>query len=140
MREIIANRLWIGNALEGRDMRLLLGIGIEAILDLAIEELPSPPVRELIYCRVPLSDGASNRQERLKLAIESLASLVEKEIPTFVFCGAGMSRSPAVTAAALSVVEKTDPIEMLQKVVAGHPHDVSPALWQDVIACIRSSA
>lgn len=139
MREITPNRLWIGNALDARDLRLLLGMGIAAILDLAIEEPPSPLSRELIYCRVPLSDGASNRREYLRLAIESLVSLVKKEIPTFVFCGAGMSRSPAVTAAALAVVQGSDPHEMLQRIVAGHPHDVLPALWQDVIACIQSS-
>lgn len=48
MQEIIASRLWIGNALESRDLALLLSTGMAAILDLAIEELPPPLVRELI--------------------------------------------------------------------------------------------
>ena len=43
-----------------------------------------------------------------------------------------MSRSPAITAAALAVVEGADPNVVLQRIVAGYPHDVSPALWQAV--------
>ncbi|MCE9529181.1 MAG: dual specificity protein phosphatase family protein [Planctomycetales bacterium] len=132
MREVSPNRLWIGNAVEARDLSRLLDMGVAALVDLAIEELPPSVVRELVYCRIPLVDGASNPPERLRLAVETVASLIRSRTPTFVFCGAGMSRSPAITAAALAVVQGADPNIVLQRIVAGFPHDVSPALWQEI--------
>jgi predicted protein tyrosine phosphatase len=137
MHEVIANQLWIGNAVEARDLRHLLELGVAAMVDLAIEELPSVVVRELVYCRIPLIDGPANPSERLRLVVETVASLIRRGTPTFVFCGAGMSRSPAITAAALAVVEGADPNVVLQRIVAGFPHDVSPALWQEVTACLQ---
>ena len=56
--------------------------------------------------------------------------LLKKQIPTLVYCGAGMSRSPAVVAAVLSIVQGGSPDEKLKEIVAGHPHDVSPQLWE----------
>ncbi len=47
-------------------------------------------------------------------------------------CGSGMSRSPAIVAAALAIVQGGTPEERLREVVAGHPHDVSPQLWEGV--------
>ena len=41
-----------------------------------------------------------------------------------------MSRSPAVVAAVLSIVQGGSPDEKLKEIVAGHPHDVSPQLWE----------
>lgn len=137
MHEVISGRLWIGNAVEARDLGRLLEMGVAALVDLAIEELPPSVVRELVYCRIPLIDGASNPPERLQLAVQTVASLIRQDTPTFVFCGAGMSRSPAITAAALAVVEDADPNVVLQRIVAGYPHDVSPALWQEVTACLQ---
>ena len=43
-----------------------------------------------------------------------------------------MSRSPAVVAAALSIVQGGSPDEKLKEIVAGHPHDISPHLWEAV--------
>ena len=137
MHEVIIGRLWIGNAVEARDIRRLLDLGVAALVDLAIEELPPGVVRELVYCRIPLIDGASNPTERLRLAVDTVAALIRRGTPTFVFCGAGMSRSPAITAAALAVVERADPNAVLQRIVAGFPHDVSPALWQEVTAILQ---
>ncbi len=137
MHEVIPSRLWIGNTMEARDLRRLLEMGVAALVDLAIEELPPDVVRELVYCRIPLIDGASNSPERLRLAVETVASLIRSGTPTFVFCGAGMSRSPAIAAAALAFVEGADPNAVLQRIVTGFPHDVSPALWQEVTACLQ---
>jgi hypothetical protein len=44
-----------------------------------------------------------------------------------------MSRSPAVVAAALAIVEGGSPDEKLRQVVSGQPHDVSPQLWDAVL-------
>ena len=62
-----------------------------------------------------------------------MVSLLKNQVPTLVYCGAGMSRSPAVVAAALSIVQGGSPEERLRQVVAGHPHDVSPQLWEAVL-------
>lgn len=132
MHEAIAGQLWIGNAMEARDTRRLLDLGIAALIDLAIEELPPPLVREIIYCRIPLTDGGGNRPDQLSLAIATVASLLRGQIPCFVFCGAGMSRSPAIAAAACSIAKGCEADEMLQQIVADHPHDISPQLWSDV--------
>ncbi len=66
------------------------------------------------------------------------ANNATEQIPTLVYCGAGMSRSPAIVAAALSIVQGGSPDERLKGIVAGHPHDVSPHLWEVVGgACSR---
>ena len=95
MREVHP-KLWIGNALEARDLARVLELEIEALVDLAIEEPPASLVRELTYCRIPLLDGAGNPPEKLRLAVETVTSLLRAQTPTLVACGAGMSRSQAL--------------------------------------------
>ena len=132
MREIIPNQLWIGNAGDGRDPARLLQNGVVAVINLAAEE-PSPVLpRSMIYCHFPLMDGAQEDQAALRVAIQTVASLLKNQVPTMVYCGAGMSRSPAVVAAALSIVQEGSPDEKLKEIVTGHPHDVSPHLWEAV--------
>jgi hypothetical protein len=132
MREILPNQLWIGNAGDGRDPERLLQNGVAAVINLAAEE-PSPVLpRGMTYCRFPLTDGAPNDLGLLDVAIQTVVSLLKKRIPTLVYCGAGMSRSPAVVAAALSIVQGGSPEDKLKEIVAGHPHDVSPHLWEAV--------
>jgi len=52
MRQIPGYSLWIGNATDLRAVSRLLEAGIEAVVALAIEELPATIVRELVYCRL----------------------------------------------------------------------------------------
>ena len=134
MREVIPRQLWLGNAKDARDLPRLLDTGIRAIVDLALEELPPELTREIVYCRFPLLDGAGNAPELLSVAIDTTASLIGKRVPTLVSCGAGMSRSPAIVAAALAIARDDAPDDCLQELVAGKPHDVSPPLWNDVKA------
>lgn len=132
MREILPNQLWIGNAGDGRNPERLLAAGVVAVINLAAEE-PSPALpRSMVYCHLPIVDGEQDNQGILDVAIQTLVSLLKNHIPTLVYCGAGMSRSPAVVAAALSVVEGGSPEEKLRQIVAGQPHDVSPRLWAAV--------
>jgi protein-tyrosine phosphatase len=91
----------------------------------------------MTYCRFPLVDGDENSEELLKLAIESTASLIRCGIRTVVTCSAGMSRSPAIAAAALSLNLKRSPDECLLEIASKYPHDVSPALWQSVKEILR---
>lgn len=132
MREIIPNRLWIGNAGDGRDPERLLCAGVAAVINLAVEESSPTLPRDLTYCHFPVMDGAQDVQGVLDVAIQTLVSLLKNGIPTLAYCGAGMSRSPAVVAAALSIVRGGSPEERLREVVVGHPHDVSPQLWKAV--------
>ena len=132
MREILPNQLWIGNAGDGRDPERLLQNGVVAVINLAAEE-PSPVLpRSMIYCHFPLMDGVQDNQAALRVAIQTVASLLKNQVPTMVYCGAGMSRSPAVVAAALSIVQGGSPEEKLKEIVAGYPRDVSPQLWEAV--------
>jgi protein-tyrosine phosphatase len=139
MREILPNQLWIGNAGDGRDPERLLAAGVLAVINLAAEE-PSPTLpRSLAYCHFPIMDGAQDGQGVLVVAIQTLVSLVKNRVPTLVHCGAGMSRSPAVVAAALSIVQGGSPEEKLWEIAVGRPHDVSPQLWEAVCKACRIS-
>ena len=136
----IVPQLWIGNALEARNVTAVLDIGIEAIVDLAVEESPVSSTRELIYLRVPISDGAGNPAARICLAIATIRNLVSSEIPTLVACSAGMSRSPAIAAAALSQLEGITIEDALAQITAVRPCDVSPGLLSDVLAAAKQTA
>jgi len=133
MRKIIPNRLWLGNAREARDTRRVVDAGIECLVDLALEETPPILLREMPYLRFPLVDGHNPDPRILVTAVETIVSLIEGGIPTMVYCGAGMSRSPAALAIALSIVQKRDPVESLRSLITNQPHDVSPPLWDQLL-------
>src|SRR5437867_10939638 len=109
MKQIMPYFLWLGHAGEGRNYRDLFDAGIKALVELAAEEAPSQPPRELIYCRFPLLDGAGNDSDLLMLAIANVSSLLGKRMPTLVCCSSGLSRSPAITAAALTHIQPETP-------------------------------
>ena len=96
MRRIPGYSLWLGHIGDARDLELLLGTGIEAVVDLALEQAPMPLARELAYFRFPLIDGEGNPRWLLRAAVETVASLLRAGVPTFVYCGACMSRTPSV--------------------------------------------
>src|SRR3954454_1421008 len=102
MRAIPGHPLWLGHVGDARDLRRVLSAGILAVVDLALNEPPAAVTRELVYCRFPLVDGSGNPPWLLRSAVEAVAGLVRSGTPTLVYCGAGMSRTPAVAAAALS--------------------------------------
>jgi protein-tyrosine phosphatase len=134
MREVIPKMLWTGNARDARDVKAVLGLGISAVVDLAMEEAPISFPREVIYCRYPLIDGAGNTPAVVKAAIDTTVNLIRGKVPTLVACGGGMSRSPAISAAALAVIEGTSPEQALELVAAAGPHDVSATFWAEVRA------
>lgn len=132
MNQIVPHFVWVGHADSARDIQTLFRLDIRAVVQLAVEETPLSLPREIMYCRFPLVDGTGNAEKTLVAAVKTLVTLLELRVPTLVACGAGMSRSPAVTAAALSVVLKETPDECLRQVCERHPADVSPALWDEV--------
>lgn len=139
MREILPGKLWLGNAGDGRNPERLLAAGVTAVINLAAEE-PSPVLpRSMVYCHFPIIDGAQDVQGILDVAIQALVCLLKNQVPTLVYCGAGMSRSPAIVAAALSIVHGGTPDERLREIVAAQPRDVSPRLWEAVQRVCRGS-
>ncbi len=133
MRTVTPDLVWIGNASEARDIRSVVNLGITAVVDLAYEESPIQFPRDIVYCRFPLVDGVGNKRALVCAAIETIAHFLVARIPTLVACGAGMSRSPAILAAAIVRVEGIPLVEALQRVIAGRPHDVSSSLLEDII-------
>lgn len=81
MRQIHPHALWLGHAGDGRDFRLLLDTGIQAVVQLAAEEPPLQLPRELTYCRFPLVDGPDNERKLLSLAVTTVANFVEENVP-----------------------------------------------------------
>lgn len=136
MREIIPGQLWIANALQVRDIRTTLAQGVTAVIDLAMEEPPIAYPRDILYCRFPLLDGTGNPQHLLTACVDTVAKLVEANRPTVIACSAGMSRSPVIAAAAIAQVKGTSLESSLLKLTATGPHDVSPALLNDVLAAM----
>lgn len=134
MWQLVPYRLWVGNALEARDVSGLLRRDFSAVVDLAMNEPPIVLPRELMSCRFPLHDGFGNSKGFIQAAIRAVESMLRSNIPTLLACSAGLSRSPAIAAAAVALVEGLDPSDALQRIVHGRPHDVSPTLWSDVAA------
>ena len=137
MRRVGARPLWLGHAGDSRDLPGLLDLGIAAVVDLAWDELPATVTRDLVYCRFPLVDGSGNPLWLLRAAVETAARLIQDRVPTFVFCGAGLSRSPAIVAAALALAENRPIGEGWNEVMPGGG-DLTPGLWQDLVKLLGS--
>ncbi len=136
MNQILPYPLWLGHAGESRDFKKVFDLGVKAIVQLAAEEPSLQTPRELLFCRFPLLDGPGNRAELLFLAVSTVATLVKMRVPTLVTSGGGISRCPAVAAAALSMVHHEPPETYLEKVLEHHPGDVSPGFWQEITSLL----
>jgi hypothetical protein len=140
MRRVESYPLWIGTARDARDIRGMLDEGIEAIIDLAIMSEPLKPTRELVYQRFPLTDGGDNPLWLIRAAIQAADGLIRDKVPTLVACDGGMSRSLAITAAAVwRQSENESPDEVLRRVSRDGAADVHPTLWSDVKAYLNSA-
>jgi hypothetical protein len=132
VRPVAPYSLWLGHAGDLRDLSRLLAQGIAAVVDLALEEKPAVLTRELVYCRFPLNDGADNPPWVIRQAVLTVAQLLRARVPTLVSCGAGMSRSPAIAAAALATTSEKPLDECLAIVTSSGIGDVSQGLWKAV--------
>ena len=56
--------------------------------------------------------------------------LLGTNTPTLVCCGAGMSRAPAIAAAAIATITGRSMEECLAEVARSGARDVSPGFWQ----------
>lgn len=138
MRQVGEFSLWLGHVGDARDMRALCETGIEAVVDLALNEFPVVLTRETAYCRFPLIDGGGNPPWMLRAAVEAVAGLLRSEVRTLVYCGAGMSRTPAVTAAAVASVSGKSLAESLALVVKSGVADISPVFWKELLEAIAN--
>lgn len=137
IRPIYEDCLYLGNALDARNLSSLYDHQIVAVVDLAINESPAQLAREMIYCRFPVVDSGGNTDATLIAAIQCLVSLIRLKHRTLIACSAGMSRSPAVAAVALALITSRSPEECLVDIVTGAPHDVSPTLWTQLKSVYR---
>jgi protein-tyrosine phosphatase len=109
---------------------------VRAVVDLAVEEPPVSPTRELIYLRFPLTDNEGNDPKLLRAMLSAVTALVRDRVPTLVACGMGMSRAPAVAAVAFATVYGLTPADVLTTYHG--PGDVSPVLLRDLEAFAES--
>jgi protein-tyrosine phosphatase len=134
MRRVENYPLWIGNAGDARNPAQVIGADIVAVVDLAVNEpYPNLP-RDLVYLRFPLVDGSGNARWLLQAVVEAVAQLIREGVPTLVCCGAGLSRSPSVAAAALALVRSCKLDDALAEVCRGCASDVSPGFWAEIRA------
>ncbi len=132
MRRIPDYSLWLGNASDARDRFQLFHHEITAVIDLAMEEPPATTGHEMVYGRFPLVDGTENPKWMLQAAIDLTVSLLRANVPTLVSCGAGMSRSPVIAAAALVKLGRPSIEEALTYLANYGRCDVSMALLHDI--------
>jgi hypothetical protein len=138
VRHIPDYSLWLGHAGDARDRHELLRLGVGAVVDLAVEEPPAVAGHEMVYCRFPLLDGAENPPWLLRAAIDMTATLLREKVPTLVACSSGVSRAPAVTAAALVRLGRPNlPAALLWLADFGQC-DVSGGLYQDVVQVLEA--
>lgn len=132
MRQIKPYRLWVGNVTDARNLRSVLDLGILAIVDLAATEAPPTITRDLAYLRCPLLDASGNSPWLVCLAVDNVSRLLHAKVPTLVYCTAGMSRTPAIVAAAMAIESKRPLVDCLREITENVPHDVSAGLIADV--------
>ena len=132
MRRVDGLHLWLGTARDARAAAGLYAEDIEVVVDLAAEEPPAVLPRGIAYLRLPLTDDAGGGPpDWLGLAVWTVERLVRDQARTLVACSAGLSRSPAVVAAALARVRGTRAVD--EAVRLGRL-DLSPAFWHRLVA------
>jgi protein-tyrosine phosphatase len=136
MRQLGDHPLWIGNARDARDLQGVFATGVEAIVDLAAEEWPASPTRDLVYLRFPIVDGGGNDPKVLRSLMGSLTSLIRDRVPTLVACRLGMSRSPTVAAVAYGLVHGIPALDVMSMIEG--PRDVSPSLLRELKAVMST--
>jgi protein-tyrosine phosphatase len=140
MNQIQPYVLHVGHGGDGQDFKALFGAGVRAVVQLAWEDAPVLLPRELIVCRIPLSDGPGNRPELLRLAIATILQLLHEQVSVLVCCGSGVSRAPALSAAALARYTGKPLSACLQEVTRHRHADVQPGLYEDLEAILASKS
>src|SRR5437870_1435300 len=93
--------------------------------------------RDLVYCRFPLIDGIGNSPWLIRAAVDSVVGFVRANIPTFVYCSMGMSRTPAIAGAAIAKLRDCTLAEGLAVVSQHGPTDVSPSFLTELQTILK---
>lgn len=139
MTEILPSLIWLANGLEVRDLELIGEMQIDAIVDLAYEEPPIASLKSRLTFRVPLIDGEGNNRTHIRLAVLTTTELIRSKTPFVIACSAGISRSPAILAAGLAMVDHCTVEEKLEFIKAKKRIGVSQAFLSDVQSAMLSS-
>ena len=130
MNQILPYLLRVGHGGDGQDFKAIFDQGVRAVVQLAWEDAPILLPRELILIRIPLTDGPGNPPELVRLAIMTVAQLLREQLSVLVCCGSGVSRAPAVAAAALAR-HTGKPLSVCLQEVTRHRHaDVHAGLYE----------
>ena len=114
---------------------------LRCIVDLASNEpLPHLPPRHCLLPVSPRTDGVPESEPWLLLsAIQDRGQLARSwKFRQQVSCSAGLSRGPAIVAAALSTTTLQTPEDCLRQVSHSVSHDVSPGFWNEVAGVCRT--
>jgi protein-tyrosine phosphatase len=134
MHCVTDNVLWIGNSFDARNSFDLLDQGLNVVVDLAIEEGTATHPREIVYLRFPIMDGIGNDKPVLEAAIRTISTLISIHgLRVAVCCSMGLSRSPALAAAAIALVQNQTPEESLSQLISRMNCDVSPGFWSEIL-------
>jgi hypothetical protein len=129
MRQVAGHSLWIGHVGDLLDVRRLMEMEIEAVVEVADNEQMAVLPRELIRCRFPLSDSGESPIWLLKYAAESVALFLHSGVSVLVCCSMGMNRSVCVAAGGISIVENKPFHEVIEGLAVSGPADISPGLY-----------
>jgi protein-tyrosine phosphatase len=132
MHRIPPHALWIGSSGDLNDWRRLYDVGIQAVMHVAYEEPPLRLPHDFVACRFPVIDGDENSATALKLAIATLTHFLDEKFACLVCCQAGLSRSPAIAAAALARTTKRPFTECLDLIRNHHACAVHPGLVSQI--------
>jgi protein-tyrosine phosphatase len=138
MNQIHPYLLRVGHAGDTQHVETLFAQGVRAVVQAAWEDPPVLLPRDLIYCRFPLVDGPGNRPDTVRLAVDTIVQLLREQVSVLVCCGSGMSRAPALAAAALSRFSGKPLNECLQEVTRHRHADVHPALYEHLEALLTT--
>jgi len=137
VRRLAEVPVWLGHVGDARDWSKLHDAGIEAVVALAWGEPTVILPRSMVSLRFPIIDGGGNPAWLLRSSVEAVANLIRAEVPTLICCGAGVSRTPAIAAAALAWVREISLDDALARITQSGPTDVSPWLWAEIQAALR---
>lgn len=138
MRKLVGYKLWLGHVGDVENLSVIHSTGIKSLVDLALNESPAKISRDLVYCRFPLIDGSGNPLWLLRLAVNHIVFILQADVPTLVYCGAGMSRSPTIVGAAISIVKKCSLEDGLAIALQSGSADVSPGLLSDTKVALNA--
>lgn len=125
----IAPRLYLGSVNDLKNRALIESKGITAIVSVC-RYVPHKEYQNCIRIHVPLEDGEGNTLARFTCAANNVYGLLGAYRETvFVHCRAGMSRSPAVVAAAYAKYRGVTFREAVAYIKKVRDISINPALF-----------